>query len=138
MYTINSNEFHVVLALSKTIMFNISYYTLRSNKNPYFSTSADFFNKPKTDFSRCGQCQDDATKAYPKARNFYKKWDNKHLQQLTNEEYQELIKDVEVLMLTYPYVIKQKENNSELHSFNFYTIKDFSMSVYRNNNKKAC
>ena len=93
--TINSNEFHVAFALSKTKVFNVSYYTLGSNKSPYFSTSAEVFNRPKTDWSQCGQCQGEVLKGHRIAMNFYKKWDEMHLKELSEDQYQELIEDLE-------------------------------------------
>jgi len=130
---ITAKEFHVTFALSKTKMFNVSYYTLGSNNSPYFSTSADIFNRPKTDWSQCGQCQKEVLKGYLTAMKFYKKWDEKHLKQLTDEEYQELISDIEELFNKYPHILEQ-QTDRHLEDIRFNRIKDFSMTVYR---KKA-
>lgn len=127
---ITSKEFHATFALSKTKMFNVSYYTLGSNKSPDFSTSADVFNRPKTDWSECGQCQDRVLKGYTKAMDFYKKWDEKHLNKLTNEEYQDLLNDLEILFNKYPYLLEQ-QNDDKLTDIRFNKVKDFSMTVYR-------
>ena len=60
MNIITAKEFHAVFTLSKIKIFEVNYYTLGSNNSPYFTTSAAIFNRPKTDYNRCGQCQDDA------------------------------------------------------------------------------
>ncbi len=128
---ITSNEFHAVFALSKTKMFEVSYYTLGNNAEPYFTTSANEFNRSKSDYNRCGQAQNDICKGYTAAMNFYKKWDAEHLHKLSNEQYQEMIADMESLFSKYPYILKQKEDDKPLYDFNFSTVKDFSMTVHR-------
>lgn len=129
--TITSNEFHAVFALSKTKMFNVDYYTLGGNDAPYFATSADEFTRSKLDYSRCGQAQHSICKGYPEAMRFFKKWDFEHLHKLTDEKYHEMVADLETLFSKYPYLLKQKESPSELYSFSFGVVKDFSMTVYR-------
>ena len=66
-------EFIASFQLSKKIVFNVNYYTLGNNSSPYFSTSADEFNQPKTDYCRGGQAQEDLTKNFLTARRFWKK-----------------------------------------------------------------
>ncbi len=129
--TITSNEFHAVFALSKTKMFDVDYYTLGSNKEPYFTTSADEFNRPKTDWRQCGQAQHYLCKGFPTAMRFFKKWDSEHLHKLTSEKYLEMTADLELLFGKYPYLLEQKEDKYELYDFSFNDIKDFSMTVYR-------
>ena len=48
------NEFMYDFCISRITVFEVSYYTLGSNSHPYFATSAAVFNKPKTDYKRCG------------------------------------------------------------------------------------
>ena len=129
--TITSNEFHAVFALSKTKMFDVDYYTLGSNKEPYFATSADEFNQPKTDWRQCGQAQHDICKGFPTAMTFFKKWDVEHLHKLSYEKYHEMIADLETLFGKYPHIVEQKEGNHPLYDFSFSDVKDFSMAVYR-------
>lgn len=50
-------EFMYCFQISKMIVFEVEYYTLGSNKAPYFSTSAAEFIRSKRDYSRCGQAQ---------------------------------------------------------------------------------
>lgn len=130
MTTINSKEFHATFALSKMKMFNVSYYTLGSNNSPYFSTSAEVFNRPKSDYSQCGQCQEEVLKGYKTALNFYRKWDVKHLQELSEEEYQELLEDLEELFAKYPNISEEQEEGY-LRNISFGRIKNLSMKVYR-------
>lgn len=50
-------EFMYCFQISKMIVFEVEYYTLGSNKAPYFSTSAAEFIRSKRDYNRCGQAQ---------------------------------------------------------------------------------
>ena len=109
-------EFMYGFQISKMIVFNVSYYTLGSNNNPYFSTSADEFIRSKRDFSRCGQCQKVILPKSSKAMRFYDKWDKCHLHDLTDEQYTELISDIEVLKIKYNYIEKIKDTFKNTHS----------------------
>ena len=123
-------EFVAVFRMSKTKLFFVNYYTVGSNKNPYFSTSAAEFYRSKSDYMMCGQCQDDVLKDYPTAKSFYKKWDNKHLKQLTDAEWDEMYLDLERLKAKYRYMEKdndeQSENYSSYLSFGFHTLAEWS------------
>ena len=83
-------EFNACFQMSKMILFEVSYYTLGDNQNPYFSTSACEFVRNKRDFCIAGQAQETLLKGFPEAYNFYKKWDIFHLKQLTQEQYNEI------------------------------------------------
>ena len=110
--------------LSKLIIFNVDYYTLGSNSSAHFSTSADEFVRNKKDFGRCGQAQDDLLKGFNVAMAFYKKWDNKHLSDLTIDEYNEMTKDLEKLKEHYNFI---EEEPSRFHShISFYNLVEFS------------
>lgn len=100
----NKQEFLYCFQLDKMTVFDIDYYTLSTNKTAHFSTSASHFIKSKRDFDRCGQAQDDLTKKHPTARKFWQKWDNKHLHDLTDNEYIELLQDIEELKNKYNYI----------------------------------
>lgn len=102
-------EFKLAFKLSALDMFFVNYFTLGRNSHPHFSTSAAHLNRRKTDYDTCGQCQEEVLKKYRTANNFYKKWDPKHLKDLTDEEYQELLEDLEILKIRYDYV----ENTNE-------------------------
>lgn len=133
---INSKEFHAVFMLSKMKSFSVDYYTCGSNKNPHFATTAEEFNRPKTDYKQCGQAQNEILKGYSTAMNFFKKWDVKHLAILTDDEYQELITDMEKLFAKYPFLLKQASEDN-FRDFGFCEIKDFSMTVYRPKKKEV-
>lgn len=121
-------EFNVCFQMSKMILFNVSYYTLRSNKNPYFATSADEFIRSKRDFGRGGQAQEDLLKKFPTAYNFYKKWDVFHLKQLTQEQYDEMRKDLCVLEQKYNNLFLEMEDGIQLKPdhFSFCQLVEFS------------
>lgn len=78
-------SFNYAFQLGKKIVFEVSYYILRNNKNKYFSTSAALFNHIRSDFNTCGQAQEELTKLYHTARKFYNKFDPLHLKDLTND-----------------------------------------------------
>lgn len=104
--------FSYTFQLSKKVIFEIDNGEIESN--PYFATSAAVFNQPKTDFERCGQCQEHVLTG--KAREFWEKWDKKHLCHLTQEEEREAIKDIEELKKFYNWIDGQ----------NFYDQKELS------------
>ncbi len=94
-------EFHCMFEITRNIIFEVSYYTLGSNKQAHFSTSANLLNRPKSDYKQCGQAQDSLLPKGSGARLFYEKWDKKHLADLTDEEYNDLTFDLGVLDLRY-------------------------------------
>lgn len=112
--------------ITKNIIFNVEYYILGDNKAPYFSTSANEFNRPKTDYRQGGQAQADLLPRFTPARKFWEKWDKKHLQALTDSEYLELLKDIEELKNAYNY-IEQKQISKYQSGFAFYEEKELSM-----------
>ena len=120
-----NKEFHAVFQLSRKIIFEVKYYTLGNNKNPHFSTSAAEFNQPKTDYRQCGQAQEELTKNFKTARTFYRKWDVKHLHDLTEEEYKEMREDMRKLEAEYNCMLIEGEGQLK-NDFHFYEIKEFS------------
>lgn len=98
-------EFHAVFAISRMIIFEVSYYTLGNNKTPYFTTSAYEFNQPKTDWRSGGQGQDRLLPDFPKAYTFYKKWDGYHFSVMTRNVFEEMWKDVLELCENYNYLL---------------------------------
>ena len=123
-------EFLYAFMISRMIVFEIHYYTLSTNKRPHFSTSANEFNRPKTDYKTGGQAQDRLLKGT--ARKMWLKWDHKHLQDLSPEEYTELMQDIEHLKTVYPHFIELKlDETKKPYSphINFNNIKKISMEV---------
>lgn len=99
--TTTKKEFERTFVIGRGVVFEVNYRTLASNANPYFATSAGVFNRPRTDYNQCGQCQAEVTTG--KAKEFYKKWDKLHLKDLTDKQYKELVSDVEALAEAYPF-----------------------------------
>lgn len=97
-----TEEFHIVFQQSRMVLFAVSYYTLGSNCAPYFTTQAYKYNQNKSDIVEGGQAQDRLTTG--KIRAFWKKWDQHHLQQLTDEERRELARDLESLKQVYNHI----------------------------------
>lgn len=123
--------------ISKTVIFEVKYYILGNNEKPYFSTSANEFNRPKTDWVRGGQAQDDLLPRNPtfgNARKFWKKWDTKHLQDLTDNEYTELLQDIQTLKDTYNYI---EEDQTTQHHIGFWKLHKLSMAKLPNTRNKA-
>jgi len=124
------HEFLYAFMTSRMIVFEVNFYTLSTNKQPHFTTSANEFNRPKTDYKRCGQAQSELLKG--EARKMWLKWDNKHCKNLTPEEYNELIQDIEHLKTVYPHYIEMKlDETKKPYSphINFYDIKKISMEI---------
>lgn len=97
-------EFQAVFQINKMITFEVDYYTLSNNKSAHFSTSANEFIRSKRDYLRGGQAQADLLPKGSKARAFWEKWDSLHLCDLTDEQYTELLKDIEELKANYNYI----------------------------------
>ncbi len=121
-------EFISCFQMSKTILFAVSYYTLGRNQNPYFVTSAYEFIRSKRDFCRVGQCQEDLLKRFQTAYKFYKKWDVLHLKQLTQEQYNEMRKDLCILEQKYNNLLIEMEDGIkfDLARFSFYQFVELS------------
>lgn len=116
--------FSIVFQITKTIMFEVSYHKVGSNTNPYFSTSAMVFNRPKTDYKLCGQCQASVLPTASVAKMFYKKWDKHHCKDIMDgETYKELLSDLDELKEKYNYV--ERFDNVDV---TFYQCKELSMS----------
>lgn len=132
-------EFIASFQLSKKIVFNVDFYTLGNNSHPHFSTSAFEFNQPKTDYRRGGQAQEDLTKNFYIARRFWRKWDKKHLQDLTEEEYTELITDLEKMKQTYNYLWSELDEAKKPYNpyFSFWRIKELSKMKLLNTRNKT-
>ena len=97
--------FSMVFQITKNIMFEVNYYKIGGNTDPYFSTSAMVFNRPKTDYKLCGQCQASVLPIASSARMFYKKWNKYHCNDIMDSEtYKELLSDLDELKEKYNYV----------------------------------
>lgn len=125
------NEFMYAFCVTRTAVFEVRYYTLGGNSHPYFATSAAVFNRPKTDYNRCGQCQNDVL--FGKAKQFYKKWDSCHCKDITDDQYTEMLNDIEELKKIYPNYIEYISENpfKGNSSIPFDKIKAMSMTVKR-------
>ena len=116
-------EFSYAFQLTRKIIFNVTYHTLGNNEHPYFSTSANEFNQPKTDYSRGGQAQAELCTGL--ARQFWEKWDHLHLKDLTDEEYRLICEDIEDLKNRYNYVEHLAEDH--VHDISFNEERELSM-----------
>lgn len=121
-------EFISAFQITKMVIFEVSYYTCGSNKKPYFTTSANMFIRSKRDYNSCGQCQDSVLPKGSLARRFYKKWDNKHLNTLTEQEYQKMMADLEKLKEVYNNVYIEKDTfRNQNSNISFDKIRELSM-----------
>lgn len=132
-------EFIASFQLSRKIIFSVNFYTLMDNPYSHFSTSAYEFNQNKTGYRRAGQGQEDLTKSFLVARRFWKKWDKKHLQDLTDDEFFELKKDIEILKETYNYMYEELDETKRPYNphFSFSDVKRLSMMKLSNSRNKA-
>ena len=113
-------SFHYVFQITRTITFSVQYYRCGGNKHKYFSTCAEVFNRPKTDYNQCGQCQDSVL--FGSAKKFYKKWDALHTLDLTDEQYNDILSDIEQLKSKYNYCVQFSDRH-----INFSDCKKLSM-----------
>lgn len=98
-------SFTIAFRISKKKFFIVKYGSINSrNQEPYFSTSGGILNHVRSDWNQCGQCQKDILSTGLIARKFYDKWDEKHLSSLTLIEYDEMMKDLELLKEKYSYI----------------------------------
>lgn len=121
-------EFHAVFQITKLIMFEVNYYTLGSNRTPYFSTSANKFSKSKFTYTHAGQAQKELLPKGSIAEEFYKKWDPWHLKVLTDEQLEDLFKDLEPLKEKYNFLYKQQDSDgTDFPGYNYYSVRELSM-----------
>lgn len=129
-------EFMYAFRLNKHIIFEVSYYTLGSNAHADFTTAAYEFNRPKSDWKTGGQAQEELLPRFPAAYNFWKKWDKYHFHDLTDEEYADLVKDLDKLKSTYKYTERVKDTYQNLPGwesrFSFYELKKLAMNKLEN------
>ena len=124
---IPKKEFKAVFQISKTIIFEVGYYTLGNNNHPYFATSASQFCRNKRDFSRCGQCQADILTG--QAKRFWGKWDTLHLKDLTDNEYAEMYSDLLELCSVYNFMYADYNETKKPYTFtgfHFWQLVEFS------------
>ena len=127
-------EFNACFQMSKMVLFKVSYYTLGDNQNPYFTTSACKFVRNKRGFCISGQAQETLLKEFPEAYSFYKKWDVFHLEQLTQEQYGEMRKDLCILEQKYNNLFLEMEDGIKLNPdrFGFYQLVELSKTHPKN------
>lgn len=121
----NHERFLAAFQVTRTIVFEVEYGAITSNKEWHFSTGAAQFNRPKTDFNHCGQAQNDLLPHGSAARRFWKKWNEHHIKNLTAEEYAEMRADMEALKVAYNYIEKCADHPS--HYISFHELKTLSM-----------
>ena len=102
-------EFKYCFQITKLVMFEVEYYTLGNNENPYFATEANKFLKNKKDYECGGQAQDQLLPKNSTARQFWEKWDKEHLKDLSDDKYREIIKDIQELKEKYNYIERIKD-----------------------------
>lgn len=113
-------EFKYCFQITKLVMFEVEYYTLGNNENPYFATSANKFYKNKRDYERCGQAQDQLLPKNSIVRQFWEKWDKEHLKDLSDDKYREIIKDIQELKEKYNYIERIKDTfKGKYENFSF-------------------
>ena len=123
MENLKRDYFEYTFQITRTSIFEVRYNKVGSNKNANFATSSAIFNRPKTDFNSCGQNQKEVLKGH-QANFFFMKWDNLHLQDLTDAQYQELILDIESLKEIYNWIDNTRfYNQVTLSKLNLKNIK---------------
>lgn len=121
-------EFRAVFQLTKTIIFEVRFYTLSNNTAPHFATSAAQFCRNKRDFNQCGQAQKSLLRGFPPAMRFFKKWDSLHLHDLTPEQYEEMRRDLEELKQRYNFIFEELDESKRPYNphFEFYMLAEWT------------
>ena len=124
------DEFLYAFLLDRMTVFKVEFCSLDRNCAPHFSTSAARFSRNKQDYTLGGQAQEELL--YGKAKQFYEKWDHLHLHDLTDDEYDEIVSDIEDLKRAYPYYVAYEfDGKATRTSIPFYEIREKSMEVPR-------
>lgn len=121
-------EFIAAFQMSKTVIFEVQYYTLENNRRPHFTTSAAQFCRSKRDYNRCGQAQHALLRGFPTAMRFFKKWDACHLKDLTPEQYEEMQADLEKLKEAYNFIYEELDEGKQPYNprFGFCRLAEWS------------
>ena len=122
-------EFIAAFRINKMIIFEVDFYTLSTNKSAHFSTSANQFIRSKRDWAQGGQAQESLLPKNSIAYKFYKKWDCLHLHDLTPEQYDEMVQDLEELKKEYKHIYKELDETKKPYSprISFNKLKLLSM-----------
>lgn len=123
------SAFAIVFQVTRKVTFEV-HYTIRKDGSHYLSTMANLFNQPKTDYNRCGQCQNEILPKLSKAYHFYRKWDKYQCKPITDEKvWKEMIEDVITLAEYYNCAIREK-------NITFNTCKEISKLPFKKNYKE--
>ena len=110
------DAFAVTFRISKKKFFRVNFGQTKSHRQqPYFTTSGGILNYKRSDWNRCGQCQDSILLENSKAYQFFDKWNKLHLSTLTKEQYKELHDDLQELKAEYRYI--ESDRFSDIVSF---------------------
>lgn len=98
--------------IKKKNFFTVKFGDLKVHtQRPYFSTSGGVLNYGRSDYDRCGQCQDAVLSKGSITKAFYDKWDSLHLKALTEKQYKELLEDLEKLKEKYSFIESDRFND---------------------------
>lgn len=103
-------SFNFAFVVKARVIFEVRYYRCGNNANKHFSTLCNLLDRTRTDYECGGQAQEDLLPKNTKAYKFYKKWDVLHTEDLTTEQYSELLVDIEVLKGMYPFISNETDN----------------------------
>lgn len=131
-------EFQAVFQISKTVIFEVEYYTISTNAQPHFATSAAEFCRNKRDFRTGGQAQSLLLPRLSSARKFYEKWDCHHLHNLTPAQCAELSQDLETLKEQYNYIVKELDETQKPYNprIPFWKLVEFSKQEPKKRSRK--
>ena len=124
-------EFLVAFRINRMVIFEVNYYTLSTNESAHFSTRANEFVRNKRDWACCGQAQEHILPKNSLAYKFYKKWDVCHIQDLTQEQYDEMVQDLENLKKEYKFIYRELDETKKPYNphISFNELKILSMII---------
>lgn len=124
-------EFLSAFRINRMVIFEVDYYTLSTNHSADFGTEASKFIRSKRDWTSCGQAQEYLLPKNSLAYKFYKKWDGCHLKDLTQEQYNEMVKDLEELKKEYKHIYRELDETKKPYNprISFSELKTLSMII---------
>jgi len=108
MYNQEPTSFFIAFQVSKKHIFTVDYYRLGNNSDKNFHTQAGLLNNVRTDYDTCGQAQEFVLNKNTAAYRFYKKWDALHCSVMTDNQYNEMIVDLEELKRKYDFLESER------------------------------
>ena len=105
----------ITFIVKANTLFSVSFQ--QKDQDIRFYTSSALFDDKHEDPMICGQCQESVLPRMSKAMMFYKKWKGHQMRPLSEEEQEDLYRDMMQLKWLYRYNIGEGDQEEEEVSF---------------------